>query len=197
MATTFSIEATAKLNAVSEAWEAVRVLTMCVEHVLPGGARFGRRYELSGDKKRWARESLPEMVVVRELYDLDSFVLYWDYLPAGMQWHLRAHTFQGGETHVELVAYAGADLIRTEEAMRTVLARASERGVDMKMGAVVHSSDEKPASVNTEEVVINTGPMKKIRIFRAWVGPHLSAYIVGTVASLTATGLAIWLGVGG
>ena len=196
MATTFSVDSNARFEDVTDAWTAVRILAECVAHVVPSGSQFPPEFELSGDNKHWTRETLPDLAVVRETYELDSFVVYWGWAADGMQWGLDAHTYEDGDTDVQLSVYAGVDLIKTEEAMRTVLARASERGVKLKMGPVEYRADESKAKAR-DTVVLNKGPMKKWKIFRAWVGPHLPSYIVGTLSSITSAVLLIVLGFGG
>lgn len=195
MATTFSIDSTGSFDNVTDAWNAVRILSECVAHVVPTGTHFPAGFELSGDNKHWTRETLADLAVVRETYELDSFVVSWGWAADGMQWGLSAQTFGDGiaGTDVRLSVYAGVDLIKTEEAMRTVLARASERGVILKMGPVEYRADESPAKAK-DTVMLNKGPMKKWRIFRAWVGPHLPSYIVGTLASVTSAVLLFVLG---
>jgi len=195
MATTFSVKSGALFEGYVAAWNAVRILTACVEHVAPNGEHFppGTVYELSGDNKRWARNTLSDMAVVHETHELTTHTLYWNWAETGLMWRMSAQTFHDGKTRVELQAYAGTDLIKTEEAMRTVLARAAERGVKMSMGTVRYAADERQTVIESS-IVINKGPMKKWKIFRSWVGPHLPSYVVGTLASVTATVLLFVLG---
>ena len=197
MATTFSVTSKAEFEGFSAAWDAVRILAACVEHVTPNGSHFppGTVFELSGDNKRWTRDTLSDIAVVRETYELKTHALHWDWAETGLMWRMSAQTFDDGKTHVQLQAYAGTDLIKTEAAMRTVVTRAAERGVKMRMGTVKHSSDERQTTT-TNSLVINTGPMKKWKIFRSWAGPHLFSYVVATLASVTAGVLLVVLGFG-
>ena len=197
MATTFSVMSTANFESLGAAWNAVRILAACVEHVAPNGTNFppGTVFELTGDNKRWSRNTLSDIAAVRETYELKTPVLHWDWVETGLMWRMAAQTFDSGDTHVQLQAYAGTDLIKTEAAMRSVVARAAERGVKVRMGAVKHSSDESQATTGNSPV-INTGPMKKWKVFRSWAGPHLASYVVATFASVTSGVLLVVLGFG-
>lgn len=105
--------------------------------------------------------------------------------------------FNAKSQRVRVLAYAGSSLMRTEEALRTVVRRARERGIEMTLNPVLISATESSSARPSVEIFVNTSPMKKWKIFRAWVGPHFAAYVVGIVPSISATGLLVWLGLGG
>lgn len=188
MPDTFSIELSAKPASASEAWEAARVLTTTVEHVNPGGHSFRDDWwELEAEGRRWSRPTLKELEVLAAGLELKDPTLYWNYSVDGLQWRLVVYLWSNRSAEVELDAYAGADRMATEEAVRLVVKRAADRGVELKRGETEVSSIEGPRKKSTVDLVINAKPMKKWAMFRAWVGPHLLSYIVGTVASVTAT----------
>ncbi|GAA2851834.1 hypothetical protein [Microbacterium arabinogalactanolyticum] len=196
MAESYSVNAQAKYTDESQAWEAIRILIECVEHVQPGGAPLQQGIEMSSGPRRWRRESLRELAVIRAQYDLEYPAIGWDYILPGLHWDVRGYMFDERDQAVEVSAYAGVSYAKTEDAMRTVLARAKERGVELKMGSMQISVDEDERSGNVPEIQINHSPMKRWKMFRAWVGPHLAAYVIATAAAVTAGWLLIRMGLG-
>lgn len=198
LAETFSLEAEASYSDESKAWEAVRILAECVEHVQPGGHLMnGPGFLLLGDNKRWERQTVRELAVIREKFDIKYSALLWDYVTDGLHWSVGGWMFNAKSQKINVKAYAGSSLLGTEEALRTVVSRAQERGVEMMVKQVEISATESTGSPPSREIQVNTSPMRKWKMFRAWVGPHLAAYIVGIVSSISATGLLVWLGLGG
>lgn len=196
MAESYSVDAQAKYTDESQAWEAIRILTECVMHVQPGGESLRRGFEMSSGPRRWKRDTLRELAVIRAQYDLEYPSVLWDYVLPGLQWYINGYMFDEHNQAVELSAYAGASYAKTEDAMRTVLARAKERGVELTMGTMQISVDEDEPSGSVPEIQINRSPMKRWKMFRAWVGPHLAAYVVATAAAVTAGWLLIRMGLG-
>lgn len=204
MAEKFTIDAVAKFSNENKAWDAVRILAECVEHVQPNGLVFKDagtppnrgRFELSAKNKTWKRSTVRELAVIKEKFDLQAPVLSWTYYADGLMWGIYGWMFHRDYQQVELTAYNGTSLMGTEGALRTVVQRARERGLEMTVKEVQVFATESAASRPQAEIVVNTSPMKKWRMFRAWVGPHLAAYVVSTVSSLSATVLLVRLGIG-
>lgn len=198
LAETFSLEAEASFSDENKAWEAVRILAECVEHVQPGGRLMNSPgFNLRGDNKQWRRQTVRELAVIREKFDIEYPCLEWGYVTDGLQWSVDGWMFNAKSQKIRVKAYAGASLLGTEEALRTVVSRARERGVEMTVKQVKISATESTDSPRSRDIQVNTSPMRKWKMFRAWVGPHLAAYIVGIVSSISATGLLLWLGLGG
>lgn len=198
MAETFSLEAVASFNDEKKAWEAVRILAECVEHVQPGGRLLsGPGFQMRGEGKIWERKTVRELAVIREKFELKYPSLSWDYWTRGLSWSVSGWMFNAESQEVRVKAFAGSNYIGTEEALRTVVRRARERRIEMSVQQVRISATESTERQSPNEIFVNTSPMKKYKMFRAWVGPHLAAYIVGIVSSVSATGLLVWLGLGG
>lgn len=198
MAETFSLEADAWFSEEKRAWEAVRILAECVEHVQPGGRTlYGSAFKLRGEGRRWERPTIRELAVIREQFDLKYPCVSWLYSTDGLSWSINGYMFSAAKQQVQVKAYAGSSLVGTEHALRTVVRRAQERGIEMNVKEIEFSATEPTDSRPFAEILVNTNPMRRWRVFRAWVGPHLAAYIVGIVSSLSATALLVWLGLGG
>ncbi len=198
MAETFSLEAVARFSDEKKAWEAVRILAECVEHVQPGGTQLdGRGFRMLGESKQWHRQTIRELKVICAQFDLEYPCVLWDYFAAGLSWNVGGWMFNAKSQEVRVKAYAGSDLMGTEEALRTVVRRAAERGVGMTVKRLKISATESTVARPSSQIFVKTSPIKKWKMFRAWVGPHLAAYIVGIVSSISATGLLVWLGLGG
>lgn len=196
MAESYSVKARAEYTDEGQAWEAVRILTECVAHVQPDGEAVRNGFEMGGGPRRWKRETLRELAVIRAQYDLEYPTIHWDWVLPGLQWSVAGYMFSVTNQEVELSAYAGVSYARTEDAMRTVLARAKERGVILTMSPMEISVDEDEHPGKGPEIQINHSPMKRWKIFRAWVGPHLAAYVIATASAVTAGWLLIRMGLG-
>lgn len=199
MPDTFSIKLLAGADGLAKAWETARVITTTIEHVHPEGRSFREQpWELSFDGRRWARGTAKELQVLAAGMGLEEgFAVYWTYNTTGLQWAITMYFWEEERVSIDVSAYAGQDRMATEEAARLVVKRAAERGVALKQYETRISSYEGPPRTSATDIIINRKPMRKWAMFRAWVGPHMASYVVGVLASVTAAGLIVILGLSG
>lgn len=199
MPDTYSINLTHTTSDRAKAWEGTRIVTTTIEHVSPGGRKLKTTppWELMFDDRRWYRDSLKELEVLAAGMELESFVIFWNYVVEGLQWSVTVNFWPDGKTTIGVTAYAGTERMATEEAVRLVVKHARDRGVEFFQGPTKIRSTELSTAGDSKRLVINSKPMKKWAMFRAWVGPHMASYVVGVLASVTAAALLVVLRLSG
>lgn len=206
MSDSFAIEATLEPVTPESVWQTLDAVSRVVsklDHAVQHPWHRPHAWSIRGDGRTWERPTLAEVRRVAQLPDEDSYVAWWSYYGAELQWSLRAHRFQSTletpdlemfpEIVVTLQCYAGRDRMRTEEVFRGVSSRLGKRGLAVRASATrVSSTDDGKRDADKRRAPRVRAPFSD-RV-RASVAEHTGRYAVGVLTGVTVAGVVAFLG---